>query len=58
MFSPGDGGHEQLISNSGRYKPTFVERDKNHTMIDISGISTNSGGIFRQSMGSRNRVGI
>jgi hypothetical protein len=24
----GDGGHEQLISNDGRFKPAFAERDK------------------------------
>ncbi len=58
MFSPGDGGHEQLISNSGRFKPTFAERDKKQAMIDLSRISTNSSGIFKQSMGSRKRVGI
>ncbi len=58
MFSPWDGGDEQLISNSGRYKPTFAERDKKQAMIDLSGILTNSAGIFKQSMGSRNRVGI
>jgi hypothetical protein len=23
-----DGGHEQLISNGGRFKPAFAERDK------------------------------
>jgi hypothetical protein len=36
LFSPGlslcffsrDGGHEQLISNDGRFKPAFAERDK------------------------------
>ncbi len=26
--SPRDGGHEQLISNGGRFKPAFAERDK------------------------------
>jgi hypothetical protein len=31
----GVGGHEQLISNSGRFKPVFAE------MIDLRGISTN-----------------
>jgi hypothetical protein len=36
-----DGGHEQLISNSGRFKSAFVERYKKQTMIDIRGISTN-----------------
>ncbi len=23
-----DGGHEQLISNGGKFKPAFAERDK------------------------------
>jgi len=36
-----DGGHEQLISNGGRVKPAFAERDKKQTMIDLRGISTN-----------------
>jgi hypothetical protein len=49
---------EQMISNSGRFKPTFAERDKKQAMIDLSGILTNSAGIFKQSMGSRNRVRI
>jgi hypothetical protein len=35
------GGHEQLISNSGRFKPAFAKRDKKHTMTDLPGISTN-----------------
>jgi hypothetical protein len=35
-----DGGHEQLISNAGRFKPAFAERDKKQTMIDLRGIST------------------
>jgi hypothetical protein len=36
-----DGGHEQLISNGGRFKPACAERDKRQTMIDLRGISTN-----------------
>ncbi len=36
-----DGGHEQLISNGGRFKPAFAKRDKKQTMIDLKGISTN-----------------
>ncbi len=36
-----DGGHEQLISNGGRFKPVFSERDQKQTMIDLRGISTN-----------------
>jgi hypothetical protein len=36
----GDGGREQLISNAGRFKPAFVERDKKQTMTDLRGIST------------------
>jgi hypothetical protein len=36
-----DGGHEQLISNGGRFKPAFSERDKKQTIIDLRGISTN-----------------
>jgi hypothetical protein len=28
-----DGGHEQLISNGGMFKPAFAERDKKQTMI-------------------------
>jgi hypothetical protein len=35
------GGHEQLISNSVRFKPAFVKRDEKQTMIDLRGISTN-----------------
>jgi hypothetical protein len=30
-----DGGHEQLISDGGRFKPAFSERDKKQTMIDL-----------------------
>jgi hypothetical protein len=30
-----------LISNNGRFKPAFTERDKKQTMIDLRGISTN-----------------
>ncbi len=37
----GDGGHKQLISNGGRYKPAFAERDKKQIMIDLRGISSN-----------------
>jgi hypothetical protein len=37
----GDGGHEQLISNGGRIKPVFADRDKKPTMIDLREISTN-----------------
>jgi hypothetical protein len=29
-----DSGHEQLISNDERFKPTFAERDKKQTMRD------------------------
>jgi hypothetical protein len=36
-----DGGHEQLISNGGRFKPAFSERNKKQTIIDLRGISTN-----------------
>jgi hypothetical protein len=35
-----DGGHEELISNGGRFKPALAERDKKHTMIDLRRIST------------------
>jgi hypothetical protein len=37
-----DGDREQVISNGGRFKPAFAERDKK-TMIhvDLRGISTN-----------------
>jgi hypothetical protein len=35
-----DDCHEQLISNGGRFKPAFAERDKKQTMIDLRGIST------------------
>jgi hypothetical protein len=34
-----NGGHEQLISNGGRFKPAFTERDKKPTLIDLRGIS-------------------
>jgi hypothetical protein len=34
-------GHEQLISNGGRFKPVFAESDRKQTMIDLRGISTN-----------------
>jgi hypothetical protein len=37
----GDGGHKQLISNGGRYKPSFAERDRKQIMIDLRGISSN-----------------
>jgi hypothetical protein len=37
----GDGGHEQLISNGGRFNPVFSERGKKQTIIDLRGISTN-----------------
>jgi hypothetical protein len=30
-----DGGHKQLISNGGRFKPVFAERDRKQTMIDL-----------------------
>ncbi len=30
-----DGGHEQLISNGGRFKPAFAKRDQAQTMIDL-----------------------
>ncbi len=30
-----DGGHDQIISNSGRFKPAFAERDKKPIMIDL-----------------------
>jgi hypothetical protein len=33
--------YEQLISNGGRFKPAFAQRDKKQTMIDIRKISTN-----------------
>jgi hypothetical protein len=36
-----DFGHEQLISNGGRFKSTFAKRDKKRTMIDLRGIPTN-----------------
>ncbi len=36
-----DGGHEQLISNTGRFKPACVERDKKQAMRDLQGIWTN-----------------
>ncbi len=36
---PWGGGHEQLISNGGRIKPAFTERDKKQKMIDLRGIS-------------------
>jgi hypothetical protein len=36
-----DGGHEQLISNGGRFKPAFAERDRKQTMKNLRGISTN-----------------
>jgi hypothetical protein len=36
-----DGGHEQLISNGGKFKPAFAERDKKQTRIHLRGISTN-----------------
>jgi hypothetical protein len=29
------GGHEQLISEGGKFKPAFDERDKKQTMIDL-----------------------
>ncbi len=31
-----DGGHEQLISNGGRFKPVFAQRDKKQTMTGRS----------------------
>jgi hypothetical protein len=30
-----------LISNGGRFKPAFAEKDQKQTMIDLRGISTN-----------------
>ncbi len=38
-----DGGHEQLISHSGRYdnEQAFAKRDEKQAMIDLRGISTN-----------------
>ncbi len=36
-----DVGHEQMISNGGKFKPAFAEKDKKQTMIDLRGISTN-----------------
>jgi hypothetical protein len=30
-----------LISNGGRFKPAFAERDKKQTMTDLRGISAN-----------------
>jgi hypothetical protein len=36
-----DGGHEQLISNGGRIKPVFAQRDQKQTMNDLQGISAN-----------------
>jgi hypothetical protein len=36
-----DSGHEQLITNIGRFQPAFAERDKKQKMIDLRGISTN-----------------
>jgi hypothetical protein len=36
-----DGGHEQLISNGGRFKPAFAEGNTKQTMIDLRGISSN-----------------
>jgi hypothetical protein len=35
-----DVGYEQLISNGGRFKPTFVKRAWKQTMIDLQGVST------------------
>jgi hypothetical protein len=35
------GGHKQLISNGGRLKPAFDEKDKKHTTTDLRGISSN-----------------
>jgi hypothetical protein len=32
---------KQLISNGGRFKPAFAERDRKQTMIDLRGISSN-----------------
>jgi hypothetical protein len=40
-LNPRDGGHEQLISNGGRFKPAFAEIDEKQTMIDLRGISAN-----------------
>jgi hypothetical protein len=37
----GDGGHEQLISNGGRFKSAFAKRDKKQRMIGLQEISTN-----------------
>jgi hypothetical protein len=36
-----DYGHEQLISNGGRFKAAFAERDKKQTRVDLRGISAN-----------------
>ncbi len=41
MHTETEDGHEQLISNGGRFKPAFAKRDKKQTMIDLRGISTN-----------------
>ncbi len=41
MIDLRDGGHEQLISNSVRFKPAFAKRDEKQTMIDLRRISTN-----------------
>jgi hypothetical protein len=35
-----DGGHKQLISNGGRFKSAFAERDKKQTMIGLRRISS------------------
>jgi hypothetical protein len=40
-LTSGNGGHEQLISNGGRFKPAFARRDKKQAMLDLRGISTN-----------------
>jgi hypothetical protein len=36
-----DDGYEQLISNGGRFKTAFAERDKKQSMTDLRGIPTN-----------------
>jgi hypothetical protein len=36
-----DGGHKQLISNGGRFKPAFAHRDKKQTRTHFRGISSN-----------------
>jgi hypothetical protein len=36
-----DLGREELISNGGRFKSAFTDRDKKRTMTDLRGIPSN-----------------